>query len=81
MSELIQIQRDGAYEALAEEREKYGDLEKICHAQHEAINQCADHLHEAHLALMGFIDVKMDIYTESRKRAKARKSKFNKKES
>ena len=73
MSELLQIQRDDAFEALAEEREKYDELEKICRAQHEAINQCANHLHEARLALMGFIDVKMDIYAESRKRAKQRK--------
>lgn len=70
---LLRIQMEDAIEALAEEREKYEELEKICRAQHEAINACADHLREAHLALMAFIDAKSDIYQESRKRAKARK--------
>lgn len=78
MSELLQIQRDGAFEALDEEREKYDELDKICRAQHEAISQCANHLHEAHLALMGFIDVKIDIYAESRRLAKERKKGFSK---
>lgn len=71
---LLKIQRQDAYEALQEEREKYGELEQICRAQHEAINIAADHLREAQLALMAFIDVKTDIYEESRKRAKSRKA-------
>ena len=71
--EILQMQKNDAFEVLAEEREKYDELDKICRAQHEAINKCAENLHEAHLALMVFIDVKIDIYEESRKRAKERK--------
>ena len=71
--EILQMQKNDAFETLAEEREKYDELDKICRAQHVAINKCADNLHEAHLALMAFIDVKNDIYEESRKRAKERK--------
>lgn len=72
--ELLRIQKADAFEALADEREKYEELDKICRAQHEAINTCANHLREAQLALMAFIDSKADIYEESRKRAKARRN-------
>ena len=74
---VIKFQYETAIEALEEERQKYDELNAICRAQHEAICQCSHHLHEATLALLAFVDAKIDIYAESKKRAKQKKADGN----